>query len=35
MRDSVPIEIIDDREDDDVRSSLYSVKSKSEVPQLL
>jgi hypothetical protein len=28
LRDSVPIVIVDDREDDDVRSSLYSVKSK-------
>ena len=28
LRESVPIVIVDDKEDDDVRSSFYSIKSK-------
>ena len=32
MRDSIPIVIVDDREDDgDIRGSMYSVRSKATV----
>lgn len=29
LRDSIPIVIVDDREDDGIRSSVYSLKSRS------